>query len=235
MRRLARWSGHTQIVTIRLRQPVRPLVGYCNQSVSPSVSQVTRSHTRTLVTLAGWCDALNGASGHQPRQFRMDPWARNLPVGGGALRTLDSGQSFKGPPSKVLSIPGCDQHILVAPRCPGLTRATPACCCGACCCCPCSCCCVTNRPSISLRAPASGCTRSRPTGESSPSNCLLSGSSGIAIVSRGQGVQPGRSHVVSYHGHGVVSHRRRRCQSTVPPGPSGLYRIVQDCSDLYRI
>lgn len=35
----------------------------------------------------------------------MDPWTRYLPIGA-PLRTLDSGQTFKGPLSKVLLIPG---------------------------------------------------------------------------------------------------------------------------------
>lgn len=85
-------SGHsnTQSLTtkvIRLGQPVRHLV---RQSVSLSQA---------------------GAKS-RPRQFRMDPWTRKRPIGE-ALRTLDSGQSFRGPVSKVLLTPACHQDTLV--------------------------------------------------------------------------------------------------------------------------
>lgn len=99
----------------------------------------------------------------QPRQFRMDPWTSKLPIGG-ALRTLDSGQSFRGPVSKVVLIPACDQtHLGCRPGRSDseLVNAMPSCCCDGCCC-RC-CCCVTDCPSILLRTPASGCTRSRST------------------------------------------------------------------------
>lgn len=44
-------------------------------------------------------------------------------------------------------------------------------------------------------------------------------------------MQPVRSHVMSYHGHGVVSHGGDVGQSTVPPGCAGLYGTVHDCID----
>lgn len=42
------------------------------------------------------------------------------------------------------------------------------------------------------------------------------------------------AHVMSYHGHGVVSHGRRRCQSTVSSDSTGLYRTVLDYIDCTR-
>lgn len=40
-----------------------------------------------------------------------------------------------------------------------------------------------------------------------------------------------RSHVMSYHGHGVVSHGGDVAQLTVPPGRTRLYGTVHDCID----
>jgi hypothetical protein len=63
-----------------------------------------------------------------------------------------------------------------------------------------------------------------------------SGFSGIALFREAgaccRSVQPGRSHVMSSHGHGVVSHGRGDVdKSTVPSDNTGLYRTVLGCID----
>ena len=171
---------------------------------------------------------------HNPASFARTLGQGNFQTGG-APGTLDSGQqSFRGPLSKVLLIPAlrpthlgcapvlrshqCDVQLLLRwllllllllllPLLPLLL--------------------LCDRLSVHLAAascfglhqitiPRSKLTQHR----------LLSGSSGIAIVSRGRGMQASSvtCHVISWAWRGIAW--RRCCQSTVPPECAGLYGTV---------
>lgn len=170
----------------------------------------------------------------------MDPWTRKLPIGG-APRTLDSGQSFRGPPSKVLLIPACDQHTLVCrPGCSELIiNAMPSCCCDGCC----RCCCrrrcsvvvavsPTVRPSCCGRLPQAAPDHD-PRRKTYPAS-LFVGLIGhrCCFATPGHAASSVTCHVISWVWRGIA--RRRRCQLTVPPACTGLYGTVQDCTGLYR-
>lgn len=92
------------------------------------------------------------------------------------------------------------------------------------------CCCVTDCPSILLRAAASRCTRSRSTGQAHPAPLVVG-----LIGHRHCFARPGHAassvtcHVISWAWRGIAW--RRRCQLTVPQGCSRLYTTVHDCID----
>lgn len=91
-------------------------------------------------------------------------------------------------------------------------------------------CCVTGRPSILLRAAASGCTRSRSTGQAHPAPPVVG-----LIGHRHCFARPGHAassvtcHVISWAWRGIAW--QSRCQSTVPPECARLYGTVHDCID----